>query len=96
MTNKLNIKYIYRSNGCKLDPNMYYLHSDSYRNRCNRCRFNLFCPYSYMGIYYNEEGNCIKCLRFRPYDEYSYKYVNLYTTIEAIRLYQNFEDGKVT
>lgn len=92
---KLNIKYIYRSNGVILKSNMYGLHSGSYRRTCNRCKFCQTCPYSYMGAYYNEDSNYIKCLRFIPIEEYTYKYVNIYSTIEAIRMYHNFEMGKI-
>lgn len=93
---KLNIKYIYRSNGCKLDNIMYYLHNGSYRGQCYRCRFDSICPYSYITIYRNYEGYCIKCLRFIPDGEYSYKYVNLYSTVETFDKYNYFKDGKVS
>lgn len=94
MTKKLNIKYIYRSNGVLLKSNTYCLHRGSYRRQCFRCKFNSLCPYSYMGAYYNKDGYCIKCLRFIPSGEYQYKYMNLYTTDETFVKYDYFKTGK--
>lgn len=94
MIEKLNVKYIYRSNGYKSDSNLYYLYDGSYRSKCHRCVFHTICPYSYMNIYYTEEGNCIKCLRFIPMGEYSYKYVSLYSAGKIRDMYMYFTEGK--
>lgn len=92
---KLNVKYTYRSNGYKSDSNMYYLNDGSYRSKCYRCVFYSVCPYSNMNIYYTEEGNCIKCLRFIPEGEYSYKYMSLYSAGGSRDMYMYFTEGKI-
>lgn len=95
MTEKLNVKYIYRSNGVLLKSNMYCLHRDSYRRLCNKCKLYQSCPYSYMGAYYYTGGYCIKCLRFIPNGEHQYKYLNLYSTDENYYKFNYFETGKI-
>lgn len=95
MTKKLNKLLFYQSNGYKNDPNIYYLYSGSERSNCCRCKYYVTCPYSYMKVYYNKEGNCIKCFRFIPYDESFDKNVGLYSTHENHYEYIYFRAGKI-
>lgn len=94
MTKKLNKLLFYQSNGYKNNSNMYYLYSGSERSNCIRCKYYLSCPYSYMKVYYNTSGNCIKCFRFIPYDESFDKNVGLYSSHETHHEYIYFRAGK--
>lgn len=66
MTEKLNRKHIYSSYAFLSKSNIYCLRVGSYRSKCYRCKYESSCPYSFIIVYYNNEGNCIKCLRFVP------------------------------
>lgn len=95
MTKKLNKLLYYLSNGYKSDTNMYYLYSGSERSNCYRCTYQSSCPYSYMRVYRNESGNCIKCFRFIPSGKYSYKEVSLYCSDGTYYEYNCFKAGKI-
>ena len=95
MTRKLNKLLYYQSNGYKNDSDIYCLYSGSERSRCHKCKFISSCPYSFMKVFFNNEGNCIKCFRFIPIDESFDKNVGLYSTHENHHEYIYFSAGKI-
>lgn len=95
MTEKLNKLSIFQSNGYKSDTNMYYLYSGSERSNCYKCTFQSSCPYSYMKVYHNEAGHCVKCFRFIPSGEYSYKDVSIYCSTKSNYEHICFRAGRI-
>lgn len=98
MTEKLNRRQIYSSNAFLSRSNIYCIYTASYRSRCFRCKFNSSCQYSFIKIYYNEDGNCIKCLRFTPQREPGEtcdKDVGLYYSNVSHYDYNYFRAGRI-
>lgn len=97
MTEKLNRIHIYGSAAYLTKSNTYSLWRRSHRSSCSRCKYSSSCPYSYIIVYFNKDGNCIKCLRFTPIREAGESFdrdVGLYTPDETYYVYDYFRSGR--